>query len=529
MTGGFSSIIIRMRKYIYLVVFISGMVSLAVEMAASRLLGNYFGTSNLVWASIIGLILIYLTAGYFIGGAWADRSPRYQTFFGILAWSALAIGLIPLISRPILRLASDAFDNLQIGILAGAFSSVMVLFIIPVTLLGMASPFAIRLSIEDKESAGKVSGRIYAISTLGSFIGTFLPVLVLIPLVGTYRTFLVISLILLVFVLIGIYLVGRWKLLLRYVWMPLIIVALFIWGTPGSDKNSSGLIYEGESSYNYIQVLEEDGFRLLRLNEGQGVHSIYHPEILNYNGPWEQVMSAPFFNPAPVSPSSIKTAAIIGLAGGTTSRELFTVFPEVQIDGVEIDPLIVDVGLQYFNMGNPNLDIIIQDGRWALEKSDKKYQIISIDAYRPPYIPWHMTTREFFQSVHDHLTNDGVMVINIGRGPTDRRLVDALATTIRSVFPTIYISDLSGSFNTLLFATAQETNLENYLANYVYLMEDPQTPQLLLEVLATTYAGLQPLPEIGSLVFTDDYAPVEQITNSIILNFLASGEAADLE
>lgn len=519
----------QMRRYIFVVVFIAGMVSLAVEMAASRLLGNYFGTSNLVWASIIGLILIYLTAGYFIGGAWADRSPSYLTFFSILAWSALAIALIPLISRPILRLASNAFDNLQVAVLAGSFTSVMVLFIIPVTLLGMASPFAIRLSIENKESAGKVSGRIYAVSTLGSFIGTFLPVLVLVPLIGTYRTFLVLSAILMVFSLNGIYLAGKWQRLLLYAWMPLVVIALFIWGIPGTDKTTTGLIYEGESAYNYIQVLEEDDFHLLRLNEGQGVHSIYHPTILNFNGPWEQVMSAPFFNPAPVKVSSITGAAIIGLAGGTTSRVLFSVFPDVQIDGVEIDPLIVDVGLRYFDMGHPNLNIIVQDGRWALEKSNKKYQIISIDAYRPPYIPWHMTTVEFFQAVRAHLTDDGVMVINIGRGPDDRRLVDALATTIREVFPTIYISDLQGSFNTLLFATAQPTSLDNYLANYVQLLEDPNTPPLLLEVLATTYEGLQPLPQGGTLVFTDDRAPVEQITNSIVLNFLFSGGTEKLK
>jgi spermidine synthase len=519
----------RMRRYVYVVVFISGLASLAVEMSASRLLGNYFGTSNLVWASIIGLILIYLTAGYFIGGAWADRSPRYLTFFGVLAWSSLAIALIPLVSRPILRLASTAFDNLQIGVLAGSFTAVMILFIIPVSLLGMASPFAIRLCIQDKENAGKISGRIYAISTLGSFIGTFLPVLVLIPLIGTYRTFLVISTVLMTFSLIGIYLDGRWKWLVRYAWMPLVLIALFLWGTPGADKSTQGLIFEGESAYNYIQVLEEDDFRLLRLNEGQGVHSIYHPTILNFNGPWEQVMSAPFFNPAPVVPSSIKSAAIIGLAAGTTSRELFAVFPRVKIDGVEIDPLIVEVGKRYFNMENPNLNVIVQDGRWALERSTEKYQVISIDAYRPPYIPWHMTTVEFFQSVRAHLTEDGVMVINIGRGPTDRRLVDALAATIRQVFPSIYISDISGSFNTLLFATVQKTSLENYLANYVHLMENPNTPPLLLEVLAATYEGLQPLPENESLVFTDDHAPVEQITNSIVLNFLFSGGTKDLE
>jgi spermidine synthase len=311
--------------------------------------------------------------------------------------------------------------------------------------------------------------------------------------------------------------------------MPLVLIALFLWGTPGADKSTQGLIFEGESAYNYIQVLEEDDFRLLRLNEGQGVHSIYHPTILNFNGPWEQVMSAPFFNPAPVVPSSIKSAAIIGLAAGTTSRELFAVFPRVKIDGVEIDPLIVEVGKRYFNMENPNLNVIVQDGRWALERSTEKYQVISIDAYRPPYIPWHMTTVEFFQSVRAHLTEDGVMVINIGRGPTDRRLVDALAATIRQVFPSIYISDISGSFNTLLFATVQKTSLENYLANYVHLMENPNTPPLLLEVLAATYEGLQPLPENESLVFTDDHAPVEQITNSIVLNFLFSGGTKDLE
>ncbi|HNW13398.1 MAG TPA: fused MFS/spermidine synthase, partial [Anaerolineaceae bacterium] len=164
----------------------------------------------------------------------------------------------------------------------------------------------------------------------------------------------------------------------------------------------------------------------------------------------------------------------------------------------------------------------------ALERSTEKYQVVSIDAYRPPYIPWHMTTVEFFQSVRAHLAEDGVMIINIGRGPTDRRLVDALAATIRQVFPSIYISDLSGSFNTLLFATVQETSLENYLANYVHLMENPNTPPLLLEVLAATYEGLQPLPEDEGLVFTDDHAPVEQITNSIVLNFLFSGGTKNL-
>ena len=193
-----------MRRYLYFTVFISGMTSLAAEFGASRLLGNVFGTSNPVWAAIIGLILIYLTAGYFIGGRWADRSPHPKTMYAILAWGAFTLGIVPYVASPVLRLAANAFDGLQVGVLAGAFVGVLVLFTIPVTLLGMISPFAIRLCMEDTDQAGNVAGTIYGISTIGSFIGTFLPTLVLIPTIGTTKTFLVFSLALLLVALAGL-------------------------------------------------------------------------------------------------------------------------------------------------------------------------------------------------------------------------------------------------------------------------------------------------------------------------------------
>ena len=517
-----------MKKFLLVTVFISGLVSLAVEFAASRLLGNYFGTSNLVWASIVGLILIYLTLGYFIGGSWADRSPKFETLFKILAWAALTIGLIPIVSRPILRIASQAFDTLALGALFGSFTVVMILFIIPVTLLGMASPFAIRLSIDDAQKAGKVSGRIYAISTLGSFIGTFLPVLVLVPTIGTYRTFLVLAALLLIFALIGLFLVGRFRLLLRYSWMAVIILALFIIGVQGLDKNSEGLVYETESSYNYIQVLNQDGYTLLRLNEGQGVHSIYKPDQLNFNGPWEQVLSAPFFNPSPVNPADINRIAIVGLAAGTTAREALAVFPNAIIDGIEIDPKIIEVGQKYFAMEDDRLNVIVQDGRWAMTNNPNQYDIISVDAYRPPYIPWHMTTVEFFDTLRKHLAADGVVVINVGRAPEDRRLVDALYTTMKQVFPTVFITDLSESFNTILFATNQQTTLKNFTDNYLQLYNSTATPQLLLDVMASTYAGLQESPT-PTIIFTDDLAPIEGITNSMVLHFLLSDQLETMQ
>lgn len=517
-----------MRRYLFVAVFFSGLASLAVELSASRLLGNYFGSSNLVWASIIGLILIYLTLGYFLGGSWADRSPNYATLYKILSWAGLSIGLVPLASRPLLRVAANAFDQLQLGVLFGSFAVVMVLFIVPVTLLGTASPFAIRLAIASPSDAGKISGRIYAISTLGSFIGTFLPVLVLIPNIGTYKTFLVISMLLILIALGGLVSAQGWKKSLSMFWMPLVIILLAILGTRGTDKTSSGLVYEKDSAYNYIQVLDQDGYMLLRLNDGQGIHSIYKAGQYNYNGPWEKVLAAPFFNNTPYTDNDVKNIAILGLAAGTTAREAEQVFPTAKIDGYEIDPEIVKAGMLYFGMDLPNLNVIIQDGRWGLAHSGKKYDLISVDAYRPPYIPWHMTTVEFFQMVRDHLTDNGVLVINVGVAPGDRRLADSLYTTIHQVFPTLYISDVPDSFNTIIYATANETTIKGLMENYQLLDKNPATPSFLLEIIAETYADLQPAPAPG-MVFTDDRAPVEQITNSMVLNFLLSGQMEKLQ
>jgi spermidine synthase len=490
-----------MRKYLYLMVFISGMTTLAIEMTAERLLGSVFGTSNLVWASIIGLILIYLTAGYFLGGYLADRFPAFRVFYQILIWAAILVTVSTVISRPVLRLASQAFDALQIGPLLGSFAVVLLLFAVPITLIGTASPFAIRLAVHDTRSVGSVAGRIYAISTLGSFIGTFLPALVLIPPIGTYRTLIVLSAILLVTALVGLVRSTGWRAALPYAWAPVLLLFLFWRGLPGADRMAPGMIYETESTYNYIQVLEQDGFRLLRLNEGQGVHSIYHPEQLVYQGPWEQVLAAPFFNPAPYDPAQVKRLAIVGLAAGTTARQATEVFGPIQIDGYEIDAKIVDAARTYFDMNMENLNVYVQDGRWGLAHSPHQYDVISIDAYRPPYIPWHMTTQEFFQIVHERLSDEGVMVINVGRSPDDRRLIDTLASTIRTVFPTIHVVDIPDTFNTIIYATVQPTRAENIHDNLVQLYHQEDTHPLLIYAVHIAADNLQPEPGLGPGIY----------------------------
>lgn len=513
-----------MRKHLAIAVFTSGLTSLALEMTASRLLVRYFGSSDLVWACIIGLIMIYLSVGYFLGGLWADRSPKDTTFYQILIWAAVSIALVPLISHPVLVAAANAFDSLQISILAGAFVAVLILLVIPMVLLGTASPFAIRLALKENQGVGKISGRIYAISTIGSFFGTFLPVLVFIPTIGIYRTFLMLSTLLFSAAVYGLWRSAGFKMAARYLWVPLLLALIWWLGLSGPNKDTAGMIFESESSYNYLQVLENaDQYRILRLNEGQGMHSVYHPSVLNYYGPWEMVLVAPYFNPAPYSPRQVKSMAIVGLAAGTTARQASIIYPGIAIDGYEIDEKVVEIGRRFFDMNQPNLNVIVEDGRWGLEHSSSQYQIISVDAYRPPYIPWHLTTREFFQSVRDHLTSDGVLVINVGRAPQDRRLIEALSSTILSVFPSIHVVDVPNSFNSIIFATAQPTQNENFFSNLAYLLGLDAMDPLLIETAKAAAVNLQPAPAPGP-IFTDDRAPVEWITNDMIFRFLISGE-----
>jgi len=516
-----------MRRYLYFTVFVSGMTSLAAEFCASRLLGNVFGTSNLVWAAIIGLILIYLTAGYFLGGRWADRSPHPKTMYSLLAWGAFTLGVVPYIAQPVLRAAATAFDGLQVGILLGSFVAVLILFSVPVTLLGMISPFAIRLSMDDAQRAGNVSGSVYAISTLGSFVGTYLSVLVLIPTIGTTKTFLVFSVFLLCVALAGLGLSGGRKAVLVYLSMVFLLAGVALLGGRGGIKKTSGQIYETESAYNYIQVLEVDGYRYLRLNEGQGIHSVYNPDTLDYGGPWQQFLVGPFFYPDR-APADVRRIAILGLAAGTSARQASAVFPNVVIDGFEIDPAIVRVGREFFDMNLPNLNVIVQDGRWGLANSREKYDSIAVDAYRPPYIPWHMTTQEFFQIAADHLTGQGVLVINVGRAPGDRRLIDGLATTIGTIFPSIYVMDIPGTFNAMIYATLQPTDAANLDRNLLALSTRADSPPLLLKSMSLAWANLQPAPQ-RTTVFTDDLAPIEWITNNMILNFVLHGEIEALQ
>jgi predicted membrane-bound spermidine synthase len=514
------------RAYLLLTAFVSGMTTLGVELSASRLLDPFFGNSMVVWASIIGLMLLYLTVGYYAGGRWADQDPRPSTLFQITAWGAFLVGLVPFVSRPVLRWSVEGMAGFNIGLLAGSFIGVIILFSFPITLLGTVSPFVIRLSLEDVEHGGNTAGSVYAVSTLGSLLGTFLPVLVLIPWLGTRLTFFVLSVLLLGVSLVGLVL-SRRRLAMYYVIMLVILVVLN-WLLAGSPvKATPGLVYETESAYNYIQVIEltdPDGGRwhALQLNEGQGIHSLYNPNFYEFplvDGVWDYFLVAPYFNAPPYNPDQVERVLIIGSAAGTISKAYSAIYGPITIDGVEIDPEIIRVGREWFDMTEPNLTSYAQDGRYFLANTGHTYDVIGVDAYRPPYIPFHLTTHEFFQEGYDHLTEDGVMVINAGRTATDYSLVRALGSTMKSVFPNVYVIDVpsygSSLGNSLVVATKQPTQLEYFAGNAVLL----QDPFLQRVVDRSLNSGVWEL-EDSDIVFTDDKAPVEQVIHQLIVSYI---------
>ncbi|MFN8380151.1 MAG: fused MFS/spermidine synthase [Anaerolineae bacterium] len=522
----------RGNTWLMVAVFTAGMCTLAIEMSASRLLGSVYGASNLIWANVIGLILLYLAAGYFIGGRWADRSPHHRTFYRILVWGAFLCALVPLVARPVLRGAATAVAGSEAGLAIGSFVSVLILFAVPITLLGTASPFAIRLAVPSVENAGRTSGRIYATSTLGSLLGTFLPVLFFIPEIGTTGTFMIFSGILFVIGLIGLLMHGGARGLIM-LWMPVVIVVLLLLVSAGPLRAASAglsLLYEDESAYNYIQVLEDGaGNRYLSLNEGQGVHSQYHPTQYGYGRTWDFFLTAPYFNAAPHDPGTVRRMALIGLAAGTIARQYAHVYPTIQIDGIEIDPDIIQAGYDYFGMAPadlPQLHAITGDGRYAFNQLEGPYDVVGIDAYRPPYIPWHLTTVEYFEEIRSKLTADGVVIINVGRTPKDRRLVDALTATMLEVFPSVHAMDVPASFNTILVATMQPTTDANLGINLASM--SPDASPLLRDTLALGVSSIVPA-RASDVIFTDDRAPVETLVDSLVLNFLLGGGAEQLQ
>jgi len=211
-------------RLLYLTVLLSGMATLGVELSASRLLGAVFGSGNVVWASVIGLVMLYLAAGYFIGGRLADRTPVLARLYLMVAWGAFLSGLVPYAARVVL----PAVSSLSLPLVAAVSLAIVLLFAAPVVLLGCVSPFAIRLLLTSVDDTGWSAGRVYAWSTLGSVLGSLVSVLYMLPALGVTATFGVFAAVLLVVAALGLLLCGGIRALRTVAWMPVVLVLLWL-------------------------------------------------------------------------------------------------------------------------------------------------------------------------------------------------------------------------------------------------------------------------------------------------------------
>src|SRR5687767_13751746 len=436
-----------------LLVFVVGTGSLGAEIAAVRLLAPYFGASTIVWANTIGIVLVALSVGYWLGGRLADRHPNMRALCFTALSAAVLLALMPFVADPLLDVAVDALDEISAGAFVGSLLAVLVLVAVPVLLLGTVSPWAIRLAVHSVEEAGTVAGRLYALSTAGSLLGTLLSALLFIPLVGTRRTFLIFALAIAIVAVMGLRPVGRYAL------APAAIAALIALpvGTLKADADGGRVIYDTDTEYQYARVVDRtDGTRALELNEGQAQHSIYDRTTVLTGDVWDSHLVLPFVSldrPA-------RRVAILGNAAGTTSRAYEEFFPGTRVDGVEIDSELSEIGRRYFDMNNPNLHLYHEDARPFLRRIDADYDVISVDAYRQPYIPFYLTTKEFFETVRDRLAPGGVLIVNVGHPEGQDDLEKVLTATIAEVFPNLMRDPIEDT-NTLLVASEAPLSAEH--------------------------------------------------------------------
>jgi predicted membrane-bound spermidine synthase len=503
-----------------LLVFVVGTGSLGAEIAAVRLLAPYFGASTIVWANTIGVVLVALSVGYWLGGRLADRRPHIRGLCLVALIAAGLLALVPFAADPLLDVAVDALDEISAGAFIGSLLAVLVLVAVPVMLLGAVSPYALRLAVSSVEEAGTVAGRLYALSTAGSLFGTLISALLLIPLVGTRRTFLIFAL--------AIALMAVWGLrpVRRYALAPAAIAALIALpvGTLKAEADSGRVIYEAETEYQYARVIERpDGERALELNEGQAQHSICRAECdAGPDGPTDpdSVLTGDVWDGHLVEAFTARSepprrVAILGNAAGTTSRAYEMFFPRTRVDGVEIDGELSEIGRRFFDMNNPRLHLYHEDARPFLRRIDAEYDVISVDAYRQPYIPFYLTTVEFFESVRDRLRPDGVLIVNAGHPEGQDDLEKVLTATIGEVFPQV-LRDPIEPTNTLIVASRVQLS-----AQRIYDVLDRLPAGL--RATATAAAGRLQQPLRGGDVYTDDKAPVEWLIDKSIIDY-AAGE-----
>ena len=501
--------VLKNKIFLYLTEFFAGMSVMAVELGASRLLAPYFSSSQIVWTIIIGTIMIAMALGNIYGGKSADKSPNPDKLYGRILIAAVWIALIPVAGKYIV-LGISALLIFTVNnnfLIIAAFCACMVIFVFPLFLLGTVTPSLAKYSVSSLDDSGRTVGTLGAFNTIGSIIGTFVPTFVTIPAVGTSITFLIFAGILIV--LSVIYFVSSRVGYKKIIISGVIFVSCCVFGHGDSFAFwQKDLTYEGESIYNYLQVSEDDKQVSLSTNVLFGVQSVYMKDDTLTGLYYDYAMAAPLMVPDK-NPDSMEVL-ILGMGTGTYATQCRKYFGDMNIEGVEIDEKITKLSRKYFALPD-DINVTTYDGRAFLNASDRKYDVIMVDAYQDITIPFQMSSVEFFRLVKSHLNENGVMVINMNmRGNDDGDINQYLADTISSVFGNVYTVEVDNSTNRELFAS-DNNDMMGVLNDNISGIKDADLRFMMNKVRDNSIAY-----NAGKLIMTDDNAPVELLGMKVI-------------
>ena len=480
--------------YLYVLSFCSGMSITAVELCASRLVAPFFGTSTFVWTNIIGVIMVALSVGYVVGGRLADRRTQLDPLLKLLLAACAYLLVLPFVGPAILRGLSGLLVGLHSSfsfIFAGSLLAITILFSPPVVIMGMTSPFLIRM-LARQQHVGTSAGRIFGISTIGSVLGTFLPILVFIPAVGTGKSILIFAAVLLLVVALGF---GR-----RHAAAAgAVVVAVFFVPLP-SARHTAGTIFAGDSAYQYIEVFDRGTMRYLAYNDAAGFQT-----VANKAGPftglyYDYYALLPLLRDRPT-----RRALLLGLGGGVIANQFRYFHPGVQMDAVEIDPEVIQIAREYFALSSAT-KVFDQDGRIFASRSTAEYDIVIVDAYTQQiYVPFHLTTQEFFRQLKARLSAGGLIAMNVSSARDDAPLMTSICATLRTVFPHVYRMRVPGSSDNVVVASEEVVDFDLPAASY-----DDAMGRLATQVRS----GFHEEPGApATRPLTDDWAPVEHMVD----------------
>ncbi|MCR5136564.1 MAG: fused MFS/spermidine synthase [Oscillospiraceae bacterium] len=505
--------VLRSKAYLYMTEFFAGMSVMAVELGASRLLAPYFSSSQIVWTIIIGTIMIAMALGNLYGGRRADRDPNPDRLYRSILIAAVWIALIPVLGKYVIVGVSAIliFSVNSAYLVWAAFAACMLIFVFPLFLLGTVTPSLAKYTMENLEDNARIVGTLGAANTIGSIIGTFVPTFVTIPAVGTAVTFLVFAGILLLLALIYFF-SAKPHGAAPAVGLGIFLLSCALGCRSGFAFWKNDLLYEGESVYNYLQVEDTEDSVIFSTNVLFGVQSVLPKDASMTGMYYDYALAAPLMAGVQekLTAGQEFTMLILGMGTGTYGSQCAHYFPSMQIEGVEIDSKITWLAREYFGMPE-EMKVCTYDGRAYLNTSDRKYDVIMVDAYQDITIPFHMSSVEFFRLVRSHLKEDGVLVVNMNmRGEQEGSINRCLSDTIAAVFSEVCTVDVPGSTNRELFAS-DSPELLQVLERNIGMYGSGELADLIGSVQRRLTAY-----EAGDFLLTDDCAPVELLGMQVI-------------